>query len=256
MMLTDLAAVLRLGGLSVIELPGWKTRGHGPMTAVRGVTVHHTASGRGTGAQIGLNTVRYGRADLPGPLAQLYLNREGVFFVVAAGLAYHAGKSREIEQTNTYRIGIEALAAGDGWSQDWPPAQMRALTRGCAVLAEHYRFPVGEILGHKETCAPVGRKIDPSFDMTEFRQQVKDVDQMQLSDPVKYTASAAERAGKEFDTVGHVLQWPPAVRFARDEIAIVRSEVALIREQLAALQSTATQQAALITDLIGLLRKE
>jgi hypothetical protein len=182
MMLTDLAEVLRDADLTVVELPGWKARGHGPMTDVRGVTCHHTGSGRGTGATLGLGVVKDGRPGLLGPLAHLYLNREGTFYTVAAGLCWHAGISRSSSYTNGHRIGIEALAAGDGWSQDWPEVQMAAYARGCAALAEHYRFKVSEVRGHKETCAPVGRKIDPTFGMTEFRNRVGNVD---LSNPIK-----------------------------------------------------------------------
>jgi hypothetical protein len=222
MYLTDLAKVLKQAGLQVIEQPGWKDRGHGAMLDVRGVTVHHTASGRGTGATLGLSTVQNGRPGLDGPLAHLYLNRAGVFYVVAAGLSYHAGVSQKTDQTNSYRIGIEALAAGDGWAQDWPPAQIDALVRGCAALAAHYRFPVAQVLGHKETCAPKGRKIDPSFDMDAFRKRVskpdptKDEDSMELSDDIKLTETAAEAMSipgytkrEEGDplSVSYVLQW-------------------------------------------------
>jgi hypothetical protein len=235
MMLTDLAAVLRGAGLEVVELPGWKTRGHGPMAAVDGVTCHHTGSGRGTGATLGLSTVRDGRQDLVGPLAHLYLNRAGTFYVVAAGLCYHAGKSRKETYTNGRRIGIEALAAGDGWAQDWPVAQMTAYARGCRALTEHYRFPVSEVLGHKETCAPEGRKIDPSFDMRGFREGVATVDLRKDADmtpeelldtKVKLTPQARELLKGDTATVRELLQWPPADRAARNEIAAGRAEQA------------------------------
>jgi hypothetical protein len=180
MMLTDLADALRRYDLHVVERPGWKTRGHGPMVDVKGVTCHHTASGRHTGPTLGLSTVQDGRglnlpkgdpSRLDGPLSHLYLNRAGTFYVVAAGLCWHAGVSLKPAYTNSHRIGIEALAAGDGWSQDWPKVQMDAYARGCAALAAHYRFPVSEIRGHKETAAPLGRKVDPSFNMSDFRKR-------------------------------------------------------------------------------------
>jgi hypothetical protein len=199
MMLTDLAAVLRAAGLDVVEQAGWKTRGHGPMTDVQGVTCHHTASGRGTGTTLGLNTVQEGRPGLDGPLAQLYLNRAGTFYVVAAGLCYHAGISAQNDQTNSHRIGIEALAAGDGWSHDWPPVQLAAYAIGCHALATHYRFSVKEVLGHKETASdhqgdgrPSGRKTDPSFDMDVFRGMVKAVGQPAKPQEVDMTLSSAD----------------------------------------------------------------
>jgi N-acetylmuramoyl-L-alanine amidase-like protein len=177
MMLKTLDDVLRSAGLNVVEVDGWRDRGHGEMSSVDGVTCHHTASGRGTGTTLGLSTVVQGRPRLDGPLAHLYLNRAGTFYVVAAGLCYHAGVSRKNTYTNPHRIGIEALAAGDGWNQDWPEAQLTAYARGCAALAHAYRFDVDEVLGHKETCEPVGRKVDPfGFSMSSFRGMVRAVD--------------------------------------------------------------------------------
>lgn len=178
MMLTDLDETLRGFGLDVVEVDGWRDRGHGEMSDVLGVTCHHTASGRGTGRTLGLATVVKGRRspdpklDLPGPLAQLYLNREGVFYIVAAGLSYHAGVSRKPTYTNRHRIGIEALAAGDGWVMDWPDIQVEAYALGCKALSRRYRFPVDEVLGHKETCFPENRKIDPTLNMVKFRNKV------------------------------------------------------------------------------------
>ena len=39
---TWLADVLRAEGCKVVEVDGWKTRGHGAMSGVRGVMIHHT----------------------------------------------------------------------------------------------------------------------------------------------------------------------------------------------------------------------
>jgi hypothetical protein len=182
MMLTDLADVLRAAGLEVIEEPGWKTRGHGQMIDVLGVTCHHT------GGLKDLSTIVNGRdlglpTELKGPLAHLFLARDGVYHVVAAGLCWHAGESRSATMTNSHRIGIEAEAKGvPGTIGDWPKVQMDAYARGCAALAKRYRFGVVQVLGHKETCAPLGRKTDPDFDMTAFRHAVAGVD---LSPPPK-----------------------------------------------------------------------
>lgn len=175
MWLTGLADVLRSGGLNVEEVSGWKTRGHGAMTAVHGHTIHHNAGGRTTNPKAGLKTIVEGRSDLPGPLAHTYTDREGTWWVVAAGLCYHAGVSLKTDYTNPYRLGTEAQAAGDGWSEDWPDVQMESLAIGAYVLSEHYGYDVSDILGHKETCSPVGRKTDPSFSMPQFRTSVKGV---------------------------------------------------------------------------------
>jgi hypothetical protein len=182
MMLTGLADVLRDAGLEVVEVAGWKTRGHGSMTNVHGHTIHHNAGGRTTNPKAGLNTIVNGRSDLPGPLAHTYVDRNGVWYVVAAGLCYHAGVSRDNDYTNGHRIGTEAQAAGDGWSEDWPEDQMASLAIGAKALSDHYGYPISEILGHKETCSPVGRKTDPSFSMNSFRSSVKEADVLTSAD--------------------------------------------------------------------------
>lgn len=240
MMLVELADVLRSAGLAVKEMEGWKSRGHGPMTDVLGVTCHHTASMHAVGPTAGLSVVQFGRPDLDGPLAHLYLNREGVFHTVAAGLCYHAGVSSSSRFTNTHRIGIEALAAGDGWSRDWPEVQLAAYARGCWALARHYGFSIAEVRGHKETCAPPGRKNDPDFSMPDFRRRIgaitsktftKEAPDMQLTDKVKLSAAAAEAmpGRKEGDevSISYLLQWGgPSLQ--RLETRVAALEAALI----------------------------
>lgn len=170
MMLTQLADVLRAAGLVVIEEPGWKQRGHGAMVDVLGVTCHHTANGGAKGVEPSRTVVRDGRPGLKGPLAQLLLRKDGVYRVIAAGLCYHAGVSKAPQYGNAHRIGIEAEAKGvPGTVGDWPTVQMNAYHRGCKALMAHYGFSVSQVLGHKETCAPPGRKSDPDFDMNRFR---------------------------------------------------------------------------------------
>ena len=83
MMLTDLLEAARKSGLPVVAIDGWQTRGHGPMTAVETIAVHHTATSRqASGNYPSLGIVRDGRSDLPGPLSQLGLGRDGGSTVV------------------------------------------------------------------------------------------------------------------------------------------------------------------------------
>lgn len=168
MMLTDLASVLRAAGLKVEEVPGWKTRGHGQMTAVETIVCHHTA-GPKTGNYPSLGTVRDGRKGLAGPLAQLGLGRDGTVYVIAAGVCYHAGVVFEKYQDNWHAIGIEAEATG---TDPWPIAQITAYAKTCAALRKRYDIPNGRVLGHKEVAKPKGRKPDPNFDMDAFRVTV------------------------------------------------------------------------------------
>lgn len=172
--LTWLPSVLATAGLSVVEEPGWRTRGHDDMATIRGVLCHHTAGCR-TGDDPSLATVINGRPDLQGPLAHLVLARSGTYHVVAAGKAWHAGfgqwQSIYPGIHNVDLIGIEA--ENDGLGDDpWPAAQMDAYARGCAALLKHLGLPVIMCAGHKEYAMPLGRKTDPDFDMDAFRAEV------------------------------------------------------------------------------------
>lgn len=170
MLLTDLADACRKSGLKVVEVDGWRSRGHGGLSAVETIVCHHTATSRAApGDYPSIDVVRNGRPGLPGPLAQLGLGRSGTVYVIAAGVSYHAGEVRDFSMDNWHAIGIEAEA--DGLSP-WPAAQIDAYAGLCAALAKHYRLSVDRVMGHKEVCAPVGRKIDPNFDMDAFRAQV------------------------------------------------------------------------------------
>lgn len=171
-MLTWLADVLRDAGLGVVEEAGWKTHGRGEMGTVAGVLLHHTAGSK-TGNTPSLRLVREGRSDLPGPLSQLFLARDGTYHVVGAGRCNHAGAGNWQGATgNSCFIGIEAENAGDG-KDPWPEIQMDAYERGVAAILLHSGLDDVMAAGHKEYATPRGRKIDPSFDMVEFRGNIE-----------------------------------------------------------------------------------
>jgi len=172
MMLTWLADVLRNAGLNVVEEAGWKTAGRGPMGTPQGVLLHHTAGPR-DGNSPSLRIVREGRADLPGPLSHLFLSRDGTYHVVGAGRTNHAGRGSWQGATgNSHFIGIEAENMGTG-KDPWPSVQMDAYERGVAALLTHLGLDDVMAAGHKEYATPRGRKIDPSFDMVEFRENIE-----------------------------------------------------------------------------------
>lgn len=170
---TWLADALRSAGLNVVEEPGWQTRGRGPMGKIAGVLCHHTAARNRANAP-SLRLVRDGRPDLPGPLSQLLLARDGTFHVIAAGRCNHAGRGewRGVSDGNSAFIGIEAENAGDG-SEPWPEVQVDAYASGVAALLDNIGAPSDMAAGHKEYALPKGRKIDPSFDMAPFRARVR-----------------------------------------------------------------------------------
>src|SRR5687767_5259956 len=89
--LTWLPDVLKRAGLKVALVPGWENRGSGNVGRIFGVICHHTA-GPKEGNMPSLQTLIRGQSDLPGPLAQLGLARDGTYFVISAGRANHAGR--------------------------------------------------------------------------------------------------------------------------------------------------------------------
>ena len=174
--LTWLPKVLLDAGLRVAEVPDWRTRGRDDVGVVKGVICHHTA-GPKTGNMPSLGVVVNGRPDLPGPLSQLCLGRDGTFFVVAAGRSNHAGAGnwQGVASGNGSFIGIEAENTGQlsGPSADpWPAVQLDAYRRGVAAILKKIRANAIMCCGHKEYALPSGRKADPTFDMEEFRRQV------------------------------------------------------------------------------------
>lgn len=170
--LADLPAAVRAGGIGVWESPGWQGRGHGPMSGVRGVLIHHTAGG-GSGDW---KTVQNGRPDLDGPLAHMTFERDGGVRVLAAGQCWHAGNGTHprigTNNGNAWMIGIEGVSPGVG-AAAWTDAQRRNYPRLAAALCRHYGFPPAAVIGHKEWATPRGRKSDPGeWDMNQFRAAV------------------------------------------------------------------------------------
>jgi N-acetyl-anhydromuramyl-L-alanine amidase AmpD len=177
--LTWLPTVLLDAGLKVAEQPGWQTRGRGDVGTIKGVICHHTAGAK-TGIMPSLGIVTDGRPDLPGPLSQLCLGRDGTFFVVAAGRANHAGAGnwQGLTTGNSSFIGIEAENTGQttGPNADpWPAIQLDAYRRGVAAILRKLKANAIMCCGHKEYALPVGRKPDPTFDMEDFRRQVASI---------------------------------------------------------------------------------
>jgi hypothetical protein len=164
-MLTDLAEACRKSGLRVVERSGWKTRGYGPMRAVESITCHHDV----TPNHLTEGALGYIEANR---LSQLTLARDGTVYVVAAGLCYHAGVVHQSWMGNSYAIGIEAAHSGNP-RDAWPGVQYAAYVRLVGALSAHYGVPLARVLGHKEVARPTGRKTDPTFDMDEFRRDVR-----------------------------------------------------------------------------------
>ncbi len=184
---TWLAPTCRDFGLQVIEIPGWEARGRVDFEP-RAVVCHHTA-GPSNGNLPSLRTLINGRSDLPGPLCNLALARDGTVAVVAAGVANHAGSgSWKGISGNRHVIGIEA--ENDG-RQTWPDQQLRAYERLCAALVTHLGVSPELVCAHREWAGP--RKPDPhSLDMNAFRAEIGRLDRVPRPPPVQLTTQPGD----------------------------------------------------------------
>ena len=170
----DLVAILR-------SVPASKVRDHripgrpGPYAPV-GIMCHHTAV-----AGPGLASCKRGRPDLPGPLCQININRQGVVNVVTDGRANHAGsgssvvlrdvkaniapiadarKRRLTDDTdgNRWFIGVEV--DNDGVGEPYSPEVQAALINVCVALCQHFGWSAERVIHHREWTS---RKIDMSW---------------------------------------------------------------------------------------------
>jgi peptidoglycan hydrolase-like protein with peptidoglycan-binding domain len=164
--------VLEAAGVKVALVEGWQNRGRSDVGKIFGVICHHTA-GPKNGNMPSLHLLINGRSDLPGPLAQLGLGRDGTYYVIAAGRCNHAGKGmwQGVTTGNTNFIGIEAENTGKA-DDPWPAVQKDAYHRGVAAILKHLSRGPEFCAGHKEYALPNGRKPDPNFDMSAFRSSV------------------------------------------------------------------------------------
>ena len=191
--LTDLADVLRRAALEVIELDGWKSRARGSGGYDPGrpthVMVHHTASSPSSSGEGDAWYCATGDEDAP--LSNLCLDRDGIWWVLAAGATNTNGKGGPLDGVpadamNTYAIGVEA---NGGYGSAWPDVQTSSYQLGVAALMDHY--DVGYCRAHAEW-AP-DRKIDPAgpspwaaggdtWDMDAFRRDLDEGTDMALTD--------------------------------------------------------------------------
>lgn len=173
----DLPQILRNHGLKVVVVPGWRLRKTASWTAgfdPVGVLCHHTATPKTWALSSVLKLLLKGRPGLSGPLCQLGLGRDGTVYVIAAGRANHAGEAKAVGSVaagdgNYLYVGIEAF--NDGVGEPWPAVQYNAYVLLCSVLSSKVtRNSARSVSGHKETSTT--GKIDPRFDMGEFRNKV------------------------------------------------------------------------------------
>jgi N-acetylmuramoyl-L-alanine amidase len=165
--LTDLADVLRSAGVRVTEYSGWQTRARGSGGYDSGrpthVMVHHTASPPSWDGQKDASYCATGDEDAP--LSNLYIDRSGLVWVLAAGATNTNGSGQDTwgggvpeNSMNSYAIGIEA--GNNGVGESWPTVQQDAYVKMVRALMAHYNIPINHVRSHFEW-AP-DRKTDPA----------------------------------------------------------------------------------------------
>ncbi len=142
-------------GLDVGFVPGWQTRGSSSFNP-HGHVVHHDAGSHWTTPP---GILIAGRSDLPGPLCNFALGRDGKVWMVAAGRANHSGLGGWRGLVGNSAVwGTEANNAGTG--ETWPDVQIDAFARLCAATCDFSGFTAEMVCRHAEW-APT-RKIDPA----------------------------------------------------------------------------------------------
>ncbi|MFI6338392.1 N-acetylmuramoyl-L-alanine amidase [Streptomyces sp. NPDC050535] len=199
-------AALKTEGLTVHEHTGWKTHNRDSATGkkfgpVIGVLIHHTA---------GHDDKEFcfkGRSDLPGPLCHAWLGKTDGLWLIGHGRANHAG-SVDLDVLNALRAetplphdnqanadgndvlyGLEIENLGNG-KDPYPDAQYRRAVLWAAALCRAHGWSEKSVAGHKEVQPG---KIDPSFDMDDFRADVK---KQLAKTPVKPTKPGTGTASK------------------------------------------------------------
>ncbi|WP_081809467.1 N-acetylmuramoyl-L-alanine amidase [Mycobacterium sp. URHB0044] len=158
-------------------LDGWQNRGHGDFLDIRGVMVHHTGNSRESA-----ESIRNGRPDLAGPLANLHIAPDGTVTIVAVGVCWHAGRGSypwlPTNNANWHMIGIECAwptIHPDGTfdkHEQWPDAQIISMRDTCAALALRLGVSADKVIGHKEYAAIQGKWDPGNIDMNWFRGEV------------------------------------------------------------------------------------
>ena len=147
---------MRRLGHEVEFVPGWERRGAGTVTP-RAKVNHHTAGSRRAGVAPSLRICTFGRPDLRNALCNTYSDRKARLYVVAAGVAWHAGLGSWRGVTgNSAALGHEA--ENDGVGEPWSDEHLLLLADLDRVQRDVFGYGVSMVCEHKEWSP--GRKID------------------------------------------------------------------------------------------------
>lgn len=184
----EIVTALRDYRLTVVEWPGWKTRGTGYPFHPYAQAWHHDAFQETFGDEAAARFMaEQGRPDLRPPLCNGSIGNFGTVYLLAYGNANHAGRNEadvhlrlkdgkaprgdakadpdgDTIVGNPYLWGWESRNAGTGHD---PWDQLDVMMRAGAAMADCCGWSAMASAGHRELTA---RKPDPvGFDMTAFR---------------------------------------------------------------------------------------
>lgn len=174
-----LADVLRNEGVEVVEEGDWQNHFVDGEFEAFGVLWHHTAGPASSpeNPHPSLDICINGREDLPGPLCHALVDFNGVFHVISAGRANHAGKSGGAGPIpegdgNTMLVGWEIDY--DGVDQHMSEAQYEAAKKATAAVLREFGTDAEHARGHLETST--SGKIDPAHvDLDAMRAEVAEL---------------------------------------------------------------------------------
>jgi N-acetylmuramoyl-L-alanine amidase-like protein len=166
--LTDLANWLREIGLNVREYSGWQNRARssgGYDALPLCVMWHHTASPQSWDGQKDADYIAIGSDT--SPIANLYIQRDGTVWVIAAGATNTNGKGQSMtfsrgtvpnDGMNSRALGVEM--GNDGVGELWPSAQVDAMFAVSNACNARFGNQPDDVSTH-QYYAP-DRKIDPA----------------------------------------------------------------------------------------------
>lgn len=167
--ITDLPAVLRKAGITVVLHDGWATRGLSTTQRFepRALVWHHDASAPGDSPGVPAYMIR----NFANAGAQIWVDRAGRWHFIASGRAAHAGTVLPGKPDNYTSVGIET---DHTTGEDWPDALLTSLRTGTAAILAHWKTtPSDGLHFHKTICSPPGRKVDPDgLDLAAERKRV------------------------------------------------------------------------------------
>lgn len=243
-------AALKKEGVNVVEHDGWRThnRNHkGAWGPLNGVMIHHTA---GVGAGMA-EYCRNGDSDLPGPLCQGYIAKDGRFHLLGWGRANHAGggdprvleavinETWPVPKTNKHDgssgavdgnarfVGYECENKGDG-KDPWPDVQLDTMVRATVAVLRYYGWSVNSVIRHMDWS---DWKSDPKgVDWDWFRGRVEAMLASKPTDPKPPTTPVKPKV-----SLARVVAAAQADPGAPQGSAKHRAEVKLVEQALASL---------------------